>query len=309
MFPLDGKKIAEEILDRLGARPVPKKFLAGVIIGDDPASISFQNIKKRTAEKLGVDYRIYRLDPELGNDSLRREVGKIAAHKTCGGVIVQLPLPEDLGRHYVMNAIPREKDPDVLGERALGAFYAGRSKILPPSVTTLSSILARIYADETRINAERSDSPYLKSLAVAVIGTGFLIGRPIVHWLMDKVKELIILGKRSDLSILQTADLVVTGTGVPGLVKPEMLKDGASVIDFGYGKVSEKRKAKSEKLYSDTEELLLGDESPLLVGDFDSSLIAHRSSLLASAWYTPTPGGTGPILVAKLFENFYQLNN
>ena len=308
MIPLDGNQIAEDILNRLRALPVPKKFLAGVLIGNDPASESFQKIKQRNAEKLGVDYRIYHLDPALGQDKLRKEVGKIAAHKTCGGVIVQLPLPEGLDRHYILNAVPREKDPDVLSERSLGAFYTGRNRtasrlsrapqrdnpahagfyeILPPSVGVVSEILSTIHYP-------------LSTSSLAIVGPGFLIGRPIATWLMGKTKQLFILGKHSDFSVLKHVDLVITGVGLPGLITPEMLKDGASVIDFGYGTGPEGKPS--------------GDFLPPPLLPTPYSLLTEPNpsstpySLLATPFYTPTPHGTGPILVAKLMENFYLLN-
>lgn len=264
---IDGKKIAEELLGELKKKPKPEKFLAGILVGDDPASLSFLEQKKRVAEELGVDFRIYKLAAELGNDKLREEVRKIAEHKTCGGALIELPLPTSLNRHYVLNAIPRGKDVDVLGERALGAFYTGRNPVLPPVAETTLEILKRVNFD-------------LKGKRVGVVGTGFLIGRPIVAWFMNKVEEIYVVHKGSDFSILKKADLVILGTGQPALVKPSMLKDGAGVIDFGYGKIEGK-----------------------ITGDLDVS-----ESVSNLSFYTPVPGGAGPVLIAKLFENFYSLN-
>jgi methylenetetrahydrofolate dehydrogenase (NADP+)/methenyltetrahydrofolate cyclohydrolase len=206
----------------------------------------------------------------IKNDDLRREVGAIAAHKTCGGVIVQLPLPEQLNWYYVLNAIPKEKDVDVLSERSLGAFYVGRSGVLPPAVGAVDEILSTL-------NVE------LSTRSVAIVGLGLLVGRPIANWIMRRAKETILLRSVSNLGLLKHADIVITGVGKAGLIVPEMLKDGAGVIDFGYGMRDGK--------YS---------------GDFDARRPAAGDSRLA--FYTPTPGGTGPLLVAKLFENFYELN-
>lgn len=272
MVVIDGKKIAGDILVRLKSLPKPKKFLAGVLIGNDAASESFQNIKKRTAEELGIDYRIYKLDAALGNDGLRREVGKIAAHRTCGGVIVQLPLPEPLNVNYVVNVIPPEKDPDVLGERALGALYTGRGKVLQPAVATVYEVVQQAGFE-------------LKGTEVAIIGRGLLVGKPIAVSLMNDVSDLHVFGRDGDMSIVKQCDLVISGVGKAGLIVPEMLKDGAAVIDFGYSKKE-------------------GDTK--LLGDFDPAPLATSHTQVA--FYTPTPGGTGPILVAKLFENFYTLN-
>ncbi len=282
---LDGKEIAEGILARITsqAKTEPfdgsgkltasklraRRFLAAVLVGNDASSVSYLKQKEKTAKELGVDFRLYKFPSEIKNDDLREEVRKIAGHKTCGGVIVQLPLPEHVNAQYVLNAIPREKDVDVLGERSLGAFYAGRNPIVPPSVGVVEEIL-------------KAKNYNLKASSVAVVGVGPLVGKPISMWLTRRVRELRLLHRGSDFRMLKDADLVIAGAGKAGLIKPAMLKFDAGVIDFGYdgGK-----------------------------GDFDAdSVKANSSKLKADSWYTPTPGGTGPILVAKLFENFYALN-
>lgn len=263
---IDGKKIAEEILNQLKREPTPKEYLAGILIGGDAASLSFLEQKKKVARALGVDFRIYELDEKLGNDKLREEVRKIAEHKTCGGALIELPLPASLNRHYLLNAIPRGKDVDVLSEHALGAFYTGRNPVLPPVAETTLEILKSVHFN-------------LKGKRIGVVGTGFLIGKPIVSWFMNKVEEIYVVHRGSDFSILKKADLVILGTGQPELVKPSLLKEGAGAIDFGYGRIGEKT-----------------------IGDLD---ISESTSHLA--FYTPVPGGTGPLLIAKLFENFYKL--
>lgn len=271
---IDGRKIAGDILERLKATPKPDRFLAAFLVGDDKSSASFIAQKGKIARELGVDFRVYRLPvgetgtTDVTGDSLREEVGKIAKSKTCGGVIVQLPLPESINWQYVLNAVPPEKDVDVLGERALGTFYVGRSRVLPPAVGTVEEILKSV-------GDVGGDEAALAGKTVAVVGLGLLIGRPVAHWIMRRAKETILLRSTSDLGILQKADIVIAGAGKAGLIKQEMLKKDATIIDFGYdgGK-----------------------------GDFDA---AGASAEFA---YTPTPGGSGPVLVAKLFENFYKLN-
>lgn len=276
---IDGQKIASEILGRLAAEPKPEKFLAAILVGEDKSSVSFLAQKEKVAKTLGVDFRLYKFPATSTNDELREEVGKIAAHKTCGGVIVQLPLPEGVNRHYVLNAIPPEKDVDVLGERAIGSFYVERAKVLPPAVGAVEEILR---ASGDGANASTNDvATILKSHSVALVGLGLLVGRPIATWIMWRAKETFLLRSTSDLNIIKNADIVITGAGKAGLVKLEMLKDGTLVIDFGY----ENNK-----------------------GDFEASGGRGASIELDNIRYTPTPGGTGPILVAKLFENFYKLN-
>ena len=277
MLKISGSEIAQKIIERLKSGPAPKKILAAVLVGKDPASLGFIKQKEKTAKELGIDFRLYELNGALKNDELRQEVGRIASQKTVGGVIVQLPLPEHINKHYILNVIPREKDIDVLGERALGAFYTGRNPVLPPAVGVVEEIL-------------KAKSYKLKANKVAVVGLGFLVGKPVAHWLMGKCQELYLLDINSDFSSpageLKNADLVITGVGISGLIKPEMLKDDASVIDFGYSL----------------------DEFGKIRGDLDTSKLEAKSYKLKAISYTPTPHGTGPILVAKLFENFYKLN-
>ena len=267
MQEISGKIIASRILEQMRTLPKPKTFLAAIAIGRDPESESFLKQKQASAKRIGIDFRIYHLAQEQTNDQLRREVGKIARQQTVGGVIVQLPLPLNVNRNYVLNAIPREKDVDVLGARALGAFYDDDNPVLPPSVGAAEAIL-------------KEAGVTLEDKTVGVVGLGPLIGKPIAVWLMKKCRNLVLFNKRSEYALLSHADIVITGVGEPAVIKGEFLKRGAGVIDFGYRIVDGK-----------------------IRGDLDISTL--QPSLLA--FYTPTPGGTGPVLVTKLFENFYTL--
>lgn len=268
---IDGKKIADGVVVRLKSLPRPEKFFGAVLVGDDPASVNFLKQKEEAARALDIEFRLYELPPDITTDKLRAEIGRLAQPKNCGGFIVQLPLPEKINRHYVLNAIPKEKDADCLSEAALGAFYTGRGAIAPPSVAAVEEIL----------KLEKRD---LRSLNAVMVGAGFLVGKPVGFWLQNRVAELIVLDKTvKDLHArLREADIVVSGAGEPGLFHAADLKEGAVVIDFGFS-----RNAKGK-----------------IAGDFDPA-----GADVKNIHYTKTPGGTGPILVAKLFENFYILNS
>ncbi|MFA5173274.1 MAG: bifunctional 5,10-methylenetetrahydrofolate dehydrogenase/5,10-methenyltetrahydrofolate cyclohydrolase [Candidatus Paceibacterota bacterium] len=294
---IEGKKIAEEIKERIrkscayrqaGDRHGGKTpILAVVYAGENPASESFIKIKEKTAKELGVDFRVYEFSEEISNEKLREEVVKIGKQGVVGGMIVQLPLPQKINRQRILNAIPEEKDVDCLTEKNLGKMAGGREGILPPAAETVFEILKnckyQIANDKLQINSdlsikkESSEQKKLKTMKVAVVGAGFLVGKPIATWMTGKVKELAVFDEGSDLSELKKYDLVITGAGEAGIIKPEFLKEGAGVIDFGY------------------------DEGK---GDLDAS---DEKELEKLSFYTPTPGGTGPILVAKLFENFFKL--
>ncbi len=265
---IDGRAIARDIINRLKREASPKKFLALVVVGGNAETESFVREKEKTAKALGIDLRKYSFPLEITQDELRREVLKIAQHKTCGGTVVQLPLPGQINAQYVLNAVPREKDVDVLGERALGAFYAGRNTVNPPAVETIKEIL-KVVGKEN-----------LGEAHAVIVGAGILVGKPTSVWMQKKAATLSVLDKNTaDKTLfLKDADLIISGVGVAGIVDADKLKDSALVIDFGYDATSGK---------------LRGDLTP-----------PEKETGIT---YTPTPGGTGPILVAKLFENFFRL--
>jgi methylenetetrahydrofolate dehydrogenase (NADP+)/methenyltetrahydrofolate cyclohydrolase len=269
---IDGNAIAHEIKERLKGAPAskPEGFFGAVLVGDDQASVNFLKQKERVAQELGIEFRLYQLPATMKTDELRAEVGRLAQPKTCGAFIVQLPLPTEVNRYYVLNAIPKEKDVDCLTEPALGAFYTERGPIAPPSVGTVEEIL-------------KLEHRSLRELKVVMVGAGFLIGKPVGFWLQNRVAELVVLDitVKDIHSKLADADIVISGAGKANLFSAQHLKDEATVIDFGFNKIDGK-----------------------VTGDFDT-----RGAEDKNIHYTKTPGGTGPILVAKLFENFYRLTS
>jgi methylenetetrahydrofolate dehydrogenase (NADP+)/methenyltetrahydrofolate cyclohydrolase len=261
--------MAAEIVERLKGKPRPEKFFGAVLVGDDAASLNFLKQKEKVAKELGIEFRLYQLPVGITTDGLRAEIGRLAAPATCGGFIIQLPLPEAINRYYALNAIPKAKDVDCLTEAALGAFYTERGLIAPPAVATVQEILKR----------ERRT---LRELKVVMVGAGFLIGKPVGFWLQNRVAELVVLDAtvKNIHEKLADADIVISGAGHANLFGAQHLKDGAVVIDFGFNRVDGRN-----------------------VGDFDPAGADEKN-----IDYTKTPGGTGPVLVAKLFENFYLLN-
>ena len=268
---INGKKIADELIQDLKIKfnsLEKKKFFGAMLIGENKESENFLKQKEKIAKELNIDFRIYQIPENITTDKLRDEIQKIAYHKTCGGFTVQLPLPDHINTYYVLNAIPSQKDVDVLSERSLGGFYTGRLKIFPPAVSVLEEIIKKQNID-------------LKNLNATVIGYGFLVGKPISFYLSSKVKSISIF-RSKDIDLkqrLKEFDLIVSGVGKAGLFSSKDLKENAIVIDFGYD-FDSNRKICGDFLYEKDKEII----------------------------YTPTPGGTGPILVAKLFENFYLLN-
>lgn len=271
MQEISGTIIAQKLIADCGVLPRSEKIFAAVLVGDDTDSRNFLREKEKVANKLGIHFKKYSLPGDWTSDRLQREVETIARQGSVGALVVQLPLPRGVNPHEILSAIPREKDADVLGEQALGAFYSGQSSIMPPAVAALEEIVKFVGCD-------------IAGKKVAVVGPGFLVGKPIIVRLLGKVKNVFVIDAGGDFSPLKMADVVVCGSGVAGVVKPDMLKDGAGVVDFGYGR----------------------DAAGKLAGDFAAyELSAEDKKRLA--FYTPTPGGTGPVVIAELFKNFFAL--
>lgn len=264
----DGRAAAQTVIERVRTSgTAPRGFVAGFVMGTDQAGTHFQKIKQKTAAAAGIDYRIYELPADATTDTARAYVRRITAHRTCIGALVQLPLPPSLNAQYVCNVIPPEKDVDVLSERGRGAFYAGRSLVLPPAVCTVQTILAQYETD-------------LAAQHVAVIGIGALVGKPVLLWLARECASVLALDRGFDTSLLRDRTLVITSAGAPTLT-PDMVAPGAGIIDFGYRVIDG------------------ASHGDLVIND--------AASLDRLAWYTPTPGGTGPLLVAHVVQNCFIL--
>lgn len=254
---IDGRAIAAKIFKRLKAEPRPKKALAAVLIGDNHASLSYIRQKERIAEALGVNFKIFHWQ-RGAEKSLMGKFSALNSDGNIGGIILQLPLPQRLNREVFIALLDSKKDVDALKTYRY---------VFPPTVGVLQKILKAIKFG-------------LKGKKIAVIGRGFLVGKPIAEWLRGKARFVRVLGRGEvNRNNLKNADLLVTGVGKPGLIRGEYIKKGAVLVDFGYAFKNGKA-----------------------VGDVD-----FESCRRKAAYITPTPGGTGPVVVAQLFENFYEI--
>ena len=239
--------------------------MLAIYVGEHGPSEMFLRQKEKIAKELGVLFELRRYPATITTDELRNEVIKESDRVLIGGVIVQLPLPENIDRAKILNAIPPEKDIDCLSEVGLGRFFTGSSAVMPPVAGAVKTIL------------ESLEIANLEKKRAVVLGSGLLVGRPAAYWLLSKVPDVTVL--RSAASIdrrkeaLAGADIVVTGVGQTGLIREDMIKKDAVVIDFGYP------------------------------ADFEGANLDKLPFHI-----TPTPGGTGPLVVAEVFRNLYLLN-
>lgn len=278
---IDGKAIAGKILEEAKSevsKLLKPPYLAAVLVGDDAGSRRFLELKKKAAESVGIDFRIYEFPEKISNGELRKKLNQIVKATTCGGMIIELSLPAHLNTQYVLNTIPEQKDPDVLSQKAQGAFWArlaeasakraGRAEILPPSVEAVKQIF-----EEHKIEP--------RGRTAAVFGYGRLVGKPVSHWLASEGATVAVINEFTPepAELSEKVDIIISGVGKPGLIKSDMIKEGAIVIDFGF--------------------VSAGEE---MAGDVDFKEASKKALLI-----TPVPGGTGPIVVAAVLKNFVKL--
>jgi methylenetetrahydrofolate dehydrogenase (NADP+)/methenyltetrahydrofolate cyclohydrolase len=280
---LDGKKVAQKVLEELkpdiakvNARLFPIKLrLEIVMVGHNPASEVFIKRKKETGTEADIEVHIRRFPDAITTAKLRAEVAAIARDKKVHGIVVQLPLPPQVNEQKILDAVPAEKDVDVLGYKAAGKFYTNNHefRILP---STLAGILRLLHEYGIANFAGKN---------VIVVGAGKLVGKPAINYFMRKEASASAFNIRSKTSdkerALKIADIIISGAGVPRLITGDMVKDGVIVIDAGTAK-----------------DLATGK----LVGDVDFSSVEPKASYI-----TPVPGGVGPMTVAMIFYNFVTL--
>ncbi len=265
----EGKRIAEGVAQSLREEIRRKRLsltLTDIITEDNSIVERFVRAKLRFAESIGVDMHIDRLKSTEGGDVL---LGKILhLTKTNDGIIVQTPLAPRIAGEDVYRILPVTHDVDVLGATAYAQFRDNKLPILPPVVGALQEIL-RYYGHS------------VTGKKVAVIGAGKLVGAPATIWLERMGAHVQnASGQVLDIaSITQDADIIVLGAGAPGLLKPDMVREGVIILDAGT---------------SEAEGQIAGDADPAC---------ADKALLM-----TPTPGGIGPVTVAMLFKNLLTLH-
>ena len=268
---IDGKQLASEIIEELKKEreAIPKKIrLAVVLVGNDPASLSFIKQKEKIAQELNIDFRLYQYPETIKTKELRKKVSEICRVTFNRGVVVQLPLPASINSQVVLNAILTLKDPDILSEKNLGGFYVNRLIVLPPVIEAIKFLLKKYQIP-------------IEGKIVLLIGRGQLVGKPAALWFINQRATVIVANSKTQnlQDLIKMADIIVSSAGVPNLITGEMVKQGVVIFDSAV--VSEAGKLKGDS-------------------DFDS--LQDKAALL-----TPVPGGLGPLTVAFLFKNLLEL--
>jgi methylenetetrahydrofolate dehydrogenase (NADP+)/methenyltetrahydrofolate cyclohydrolase len=285
---IKGTEIREVILEEVksGVEQIKEKHgvvpgLVTILVGENPASISYVTLKIKTAERLGFK-EIQDSQPEdISEADLLALVDKYNKDDNINGILVQLPLPKHINEKKVLNAIDPDKDVDGFHPVNVGRLMIGGDEVKFPPCTP-----AGIQEMIVRTGVETSGAE------VVVVGRSNIVGKPIANMMLQKGP-----GANSTVTVVHTrtkdleghckrADILIVAAGVPGLVKPEWIKPGACVIDVGVNRVGEKISEKTGKKIA----ILKGDV------DFDEAKEIAGS-------ITPVPGGVGPMTVTMLMVN------
>lgn len=267
MIIVNGKQIANNLLDKLKLKIDKLKLkprLAAILVGNNKASLTYVRRKQEAAETIGVRFSLYRFSESIVLADLVQEIN-LAQKEPLDGIIVQLPLPKHLDKKTILNQLKPEIDVDFLTWVSLGKLLVGHSMQVPPAAGAILEILKRY-----RVRLDNGKH-------VVIVGQGDLIGKPLTTLLVKLPVTLTVCNKETHNlgRFTSMADILITGVGQPGLITKSMVKKGAVVIDAGVSFEKEKMR-----------------------GDVDFAQVAKVASLI-----TPTPGGVGPITVAKLLEN------
>lgn len=268
---LDGKAVSAHVREQVKAevealekQGVPVG-LAVIIVGDDPASRTYVNNKKKACAAAGIRSEEYALPAETTQEELLALVETLNKKPDVNGILCQLPLPAHLDEKAVIAAIAPEKDVDAFHAVNVGHIMIGDYAFLPCTPAGIMEML-RYYAID------------IAGKNCVVIGRSNIVGKPMAMLLLQQNGTVTIChSKTQDLAAhTRNADILVAAVGIPHFVTADMVKDGAVVIDVGMDR----------------------DENGKLCGDVDFSGVEPKASYI-----TPVPGGVGPMTIATLLKN------
>jgi methylenetetrahydrofolate dehydrogenase (NADP+)/methenyltetrahydrofolate cyclohydrolase len=274
------KELKEEV-DKIKEEHGVVPGLVTILVGENPASISYVTSKIKTAQSLGYKEVQDNQPEDISENDLLALIDKYNNDDSIHGILVQLPLPKHIDEKKVLNAIDPDKDVDGFHPVNVGRLMigGGEVKFLPCTPAGIQELIVRSGVE-------------IEGAEVVVVGRSNIVGKPIANILLQKAP-----GANATVTVAHTrtkdlafhckrADILVVAAGVPGLVRPEWIKPGACVIDVGVNRVGEKISEKTGKKIA----ILKGDV------DFDKAVEIAGS-------ITPVPGGVGPMTITMLMKN------
>ena len=269
---IDGKSLAEATRARvavdvqnLNTKHDIVPGLAVILVGDDPASQAYVKMKAKACKEVGFYSIVHEMPDTISQEEIIGTIKMMNDNPRIDGILVQLPLPKHIDTDAILEVIDPAKDVD-----GFHPYNVGRL------VTHLDA-----FAPCTPLGVMRMFKHYdipLRGKDVCVVGASNIVGKPMAALLLNAEATVTVthIYTRDLARHTRAADIVIVGVGVPGLIKADMVKEGAIVIDIGINKLDDGR----------------------LVGDVDFDAVAPRCSYI-----TPVPGGVGPMTIAMLMEN------
>ncbi|CCV64962.1 Bifunctional protein FolD Methylenetetrahydrofolate dehydrogenase (1.5.1.5) Methenyltetrahydrofolate cyclohydrolase (3.5.4.9) [Alteracholeplasma palmae J233] len=267
MILLDGKMVSEELnlklknkVDSFDVKPQ----LDIILIGNNPASLSYVKGKKKAASLVGITTNLHHLDENISQEEVERLINSLNQDEKVDGILLQLPIPKHLDQEYLMDLIAYEKDPDGFHVVNQGKLFQKRKTIYPATPKGIMTLL-----DYYNIPIEGK--------SVVVVGRSNIVGMPISKMLLDRNATVTICHSKTKniKEITKTADILVVAIGIPKFITKDMVKQDVVLVDVGINRVDEK-----------------------LVGDADFDEIKDIASYI-----TPVPKGVGPMTIHSLLFN------
>ena len=269
---MDGKKLAKQTKADIAARVKQsnkKLGLGTILVGTDSGSVAYVEGKHSDCAEVGINSIRVNLPVGASEQEIIKAVTDLNSNPECTGFIVQLPLPKSVDTEKILLAIDPKKDADGLNPVNLGNLVLSVNKIIP---CTPRAILALLNEYKIKLSGSK----------VLIIGRGTTVGRPLSILLSQKPIDATITLAHSATTnltdLIKEADVVIAAIGIAHFIKPNMVKPGATVVDVGITRVDNK---------------LLGDVDPAVAQ--------------VAAFFTPTPGGVGPMTRAMLLSNLLEL--
>jgi methylenetetrahydrofolate dehydrogenase (NADP+)/methenyltetrahydrofolate cyclohydrolase len=264
---IDGKALGAKVREEVAASVAELGHvgLATVLVGDDPASHIYIDLKQKAAQQAGMEARDLKLPTDLSEDELLATIAELNADDAVDGLLVQLPLPDHIDENRAIEAISPVKDVDGIHPLNAGRLYLGRPTLVPGTPLGIMRML-----DEYEIP--------LEGARAVVVGRSAIVGKPMAHLLLQRNATVTICHSRTQDLQRHTldAEVLVAAVGRAHLISADMVMAGATVIDVGMNREEGSRR-------------VLGDVDP--------------SAMEEAAYMTPVPGGVGPMTIAMVLQN------
>jgi methylenetetrahydrofolate dehydrogenase (NADP+) / methenyltetrahydrofolate cyclohydrolase len=282
---LSGTEVAAQMRDEMTAEVARLKEeqnvvpgLAVVLVGDNPASVSYVTGKQKACGEVGINSVEHKFDADYAEADLLGLIDELNADPAINGILVQLPLPKHIDESKVLNAISPDKDVDGFHPVNLGKMLVGEDCFLPCTPHGVQQLLLRSGID-------------ISGKHVVVVGRSNIVGKPVANILFQK-KE----GANATVTICHTgtpdmgvytrqADILIVAAGRPKTVTADMVREGVVVVDVGVNRVPSKKRKSGFRL----------------VGDVDYKAVSEKASAIS-----PVPGGVGPMTITMLLHNTIQ---